>query len=97
MNPFLLMTIVSHFFNALYILIVLRVVISWMRMRDNNPISRFVATLTDPLISPAQKLVRRSPLGGSGVPLDISPLVTLFVLSFVSESIIAVIVAVYVL
>jgi len=95
MNPDLLIMIIIYFFNALYALIFIRIVLSWLRMRSDNPLSRYVIMLTEPLLAPARKLVRRSPLGGPGVPLDISPLIVFFVLSIISASIISVIEAVY--
>jgi YggT family protein len=47
------------------------VILSWVRLPDNNPVSQFVNTLTEPLLGPIRRAL---PVMGG---LDFSPMVLL--------------------
>ena len=69
-------TTINAFFNLLYILIIIRVVLSWFQISRRNVLIDLVYALTEPLLAPVRALLRKSPLGGgSGMMMDLSPLV----------------------
>ena len=55
-------------------IIVVRVLMSWVSPDPFNPIVRFLITMTDPVLEPVRRII---PTIG---PLDISPIVVLFIL-----------------
>jgi YggT family protein len=60
-----------------------RAVLSWFPIRDDNPILRFVCMVTEPLIAPIRALFDR--MGWfRNFPIDLSFLVAFLLLSFVS-------------
>ena len=74
-----LATIVSFLFRFYALLILIRVLISWLSLTGpqpwlGHPIVRLLEQVTDPVIRPFQRLI--PPIGG----LDISPVIVLFVL-----------------
>ena len=76
----ILVTIISVLFNALYILILARIIFSFIRVSPYHPtwgpIMRFVFETTEPLLAPVRNLL--PPMGG----LDFSPMIVLIVASF---------------
>ena len=73
-------TIISVLFNALYILILARIIFSFIRVSPYHPtwgpIMRFVFETTEPLLAPVRNFL--PPMGG----LDLSPMIVLIVASF---------------
>lgn len=71
-------------FQAYYIVLLVRVVMSWVRLPSSNPIMATVGPvvygLTEPLLRPIRNLLR--PYQG-GVPIDFSPLLLMLVLGLV--------------
>jgi YggT family protein len=59
------------------ILILIRVVLSWIRPNPSNPFVQVIYNLTEPLLSPLRRIV--PPIGGA---IDISPII-LFILFYV--------------
>jgi len=78
---------INTFVNLLYLLIVIRVVLSWIRFSRRNVLTDLVNALTEPLLSPIRALLRKTPLGGSGTTLDLSPFV-LFLMINLAKNII---------
>ena len=76
---------VDTFVNLLYLLIVIRAVLSWIRLSRRNFLVDVVYALTEPLLAPIRALLRKSPLGGSGMSLDLSPLVLFLLISLVKN------------
>ncbi|PIZ00569.1 YggT family protein [bacterium (Candidatus Howlettbacteria) CG_4_10_14_0_8_um_filter_40_9] len=74
MNQVLLRNFVNLFFNALYLLIFVRVVMSWIPNLQSGKFAEFVLEITDPVLKPIQKIIPN--LGG----IDISPIVAFFLL-----------------
>ena len=60
--------------QILQILILARVVISWVAPGSRNPLVEFVVTVTDPVLKPIQALLPRTG------PVDFSPMITLFLI-----------------
>ncbi len=69
------------FFYALEILLLIRVLSSWVPSARNHPIIQFIVQITDPLLAPIKKLIDKSIFGGKGSMLDFSPLVAFLLLN----------------
>jgi len=76
-------TTINAFFYLLYILIVVRVVLSWFQITRRNVLIDLVYALTEPILVPVRALLRKSPLGGSGSMIDLSPLVLILIIMLV--------------
>lgn len=61
----------------LVVVVVLRVIVSWVNADPFNPIVRFLSASTDPFLQPIRRYVR--PIGGV---LDITPIILLLLLTF---------------
>jgi len=79
---FLLLRAVDVFFNLLQFLIFARIMLSWVPIIPNNPISQLIFHLTEPILGPARRLMEKSPLGG-GMMLDFSPILALILMRLV--------------
>ena len=84
---------VNWFANALYILIFVRVILSWIPSAANNPLGKLVYALTDPILSPIRKLIAKSPLGGPGMMIDFSPFIASLAIMILQNVILSVILA----
>lgn len=62
------------FINIFLFAVLIRVILSWVNPDPYNPAVSLLAKLTDPLMRPAQRLIR--PIGG----LDLSPMLVMMVL-----------------
>ena len=62
------------------LLIIIRAVMSWVRVDPRNTFVKILNTLTDPLLVPIQKVI--PPIGGS---IDISPLVAIVILQLLGN------------
>lgn len=74
MSPTFLRNFLNLFFNALYLLIFVRVIMSWLPNLQSSKLAEFVLEVTDPILKPIQKIIPN--LGG----IDISPIVAFFLL-----------------
>jgi len=57
--------------------IIARAIVSWMPINHNNFIVVAIHAVTEPFISPVRKLIARSPLGGPGMRIDFSLIITM--------------------
>ncbi len=64
----------------LELMVLVRCILSWLPINFNNPIVNFIMSVTEPLMAPIRKLLYKSPLGGPGMMLDISPIIVLFII-----------------
>ena len=77
---FLLFSIINNIFNLLQLLIMVRVVLSWI---DHNPYNQFIKLLyviTDTILEPIRDLI---PLQTSGI--DFTPMVAFVLLGFIKN------------
>jgi YggT family protein len=70
----------GYFVNFLELLILVRCILSWLPMNMNSPFVALIYRLTEPLLAPIRTLLYRSPLGGPGMTLDISPFLLMLIL-----------------
>ena len=87
---------VRWLFNILIGLIFVRVFLSWMPMARGRVVA-FVFSASEPMLMPVRRLVDRSPLGGPGLMLDFSPIITIVILMLMRTFIINMIVSVVVM
>ncbi|NPV91450.1 MAG: YggT family protein [Firmicutes bacterium] len=71
--------IVNLVFEVLYILIIIRCVLSFIRHDPYNPLIKLVYQLTEPLLSPFRKLMR------PGMGIDFSPILAFLVLQILER------------
>jgi YggT family protein len=83
----ILATIISLLLNALYILILARIIFSFIQVSPYHPtwgpIFRFVYETTEPLLAPIRNLL--PPMGG----LDFSPLIVLILARLLGQLILS--------
>jgi YggT family protein len=73
----LIATFLTYALYALIIVILIRVVFSWISPYPNNSVYRFVVQVTEPILAPVRR--RLPPISG----MDLSPLVVTLVAYFV--------------
>ena len=71
-----LLTFVQFMLIALWVLVLARMLLSWVDPQGRNPASGFVISLTEPVLSPVRRLLPRS---GA---IDWSGFIVLIVLGF---------------
>ena len=84
----LLIQALSIFFNLLEKLIFVRIILSWLPIGFNNPITQLLYNLTEPILGPVREMVDRSPIGG-GMWLDFSPIFVLILLRLLQQLLMA--------
>lgn len=70
------------FCNVLYFAIIIRALLSWVTNKRTG-IVEIIYTITDPIINPIREMIYKSPLGGSGMMIDISPIIAIVLIRFV--------------
>ena len=61
--------------NVYIIIILIRVVLSWVRPNPYNPFVQVIFKLTEPVLAPIRRIV--PPIGGT---IDISPIILFFII-----------------
>jgi len=73
--------VLNLFFWVLYVLLILRILLSWISLGRGNQLTELLFSLTEPFLSPLRSIVQASPLGG-GMAFDLSPLVAFIIINF---------------
>ena len=76
--------LVSLVFKILYIVLVIRIIISWVGADPYNEIVRVIYRVSDPILAPFRRLPLR--MGG----IDFSPIVAFLVLSVLSNFLVSI-------
>ncbi|MCL2841217.1 MAG: YggT family protein [Defluviitaleaceae bacterium] len=84
-----LITTVNAFFWILYITLLARIVLSWIQLGRGNRLVEVIFNLTEPFLAPIRALLQRSPLGGSGMMIDFSPMIAFILIQLISRFLIA--------
>ncbi len=79
MNAF--KTATEWFFQVIYLLVMIRIILSWVGRNYNNQFTQFVYQITEPLLSPFREFQQRLGVGGA---LDFSPILLLLTLQLIS-------------
>lgn len=74
--------LVSYVFQAIYLLMFVRVALSWFPHDRYHPVISFVYQATDPILEPFRQLIP------SSMGIDFSPIVAFFALNFAERIII---------
>lgn len=72
-----LISLVDYLFKLLYLLIVVRILLSWVPGALDHPAGQAIRRLTSPILDPLRRVI--PPVGG----LDISPLIAILLLDVV--------------
>jgi YggT family protein len=76
---------VEALFIVYFILIFIRILLTWVRRMPYNPtlrvVVRFIEEVTDPYLNLFRRVI--PPLGGGGFALDLSPMLAMALLYFV--------------
>jgi YggT family protein len=78
-------TVIVLLLRCYELIIVARVVLSWVKVDPRNPAVALIEKITEPVLEPVRRLL---PTGRMG--FDISPLIVLFALGFVERLILQV-------
>ena len=81
---------VDIFFYLLEMLILVRILLSWIVGYQGGSVMRLLYNLTEPILQPVRNMVDKSPLGG-GVGMDFSPVFALILLRLVKALLMALI------
>ena len=79
---YVLVRFVSVLLFALEILMMARVIMSWLPLDDEAPLIRFLYVVTEPFVMPVRNLLERSETIAS-MPFDLSFMVTYLILILV--------------
>jgi len=77
-----MMSLITAIFRIYEIIIVIRVVFSWINVDENQPVAQWVHRLTEPLLEPLRRLLPTERIG-----IDFSPLLLLLALEFAERMI----------
>ncbi len=83
---FLLFKIIDNAFNLLQMLIMIRVLLSWIPHDPYNQFIRILYVLTDLILKPLQQIL---PLQSAGI--DFSPMVAFVIIGFIKNLVLSVI------
>jgi len=72
------MDILISVLNLYMLVIIARVIISWINPNPNNQIVRLIYTITEPVLQPIRKAI--PPIGGT---LDISPFIVVVIIAII--------------
>jgi YggT family protein len=68
------------FFQLIYYLIFIRVILSWIRPNPGNKLVIILNNLTDPILEPFRRLTQRFNIG---VMIDFSPIIAILAIQFI--------------
>ncbi|GKX28794.1 YggT family protein [Vallitalea longa] len=83
----IVLSVLYLFLFVLEILLIIRVLLSWIPNSYDNPVAQFIIMVTEPLLSPIRKLIEKSIFGGKGNVLDFSPLIAFLVIRILQNMI----------
>jgi len=82
-----LITAIEWFFNVLYVVLFIRILLSWFP-HSRGRFAFYIYRITEPILSPVRKVIQRSPLGGPGMMIDFSVIFTLLLMFLLRDFII---------
>lgn len=85
---FAVLTALNYFFEVINWLIVIRVVLSLLRMENmDNPVLRFIISITEPILEPFRRLQFNSSIGRN-MMIDFSPVLAMLVIQYILRPIV---------
>lgn len=79
----LLIWSVDKFFSIVYLLMFIRIALSWVRINSYNKYVVLIYQLTDPILEPFKRLISR--FGIDTGMIDFSPIIAFFVLQLIEN------------
>ena len=83
---FLLFQVIDMVFNILQIIIIVRVVLSWISHNPSNQFIQIIYQVSEPILKPIREIL---PITGMG--FDLSPIVAFFLLGLLKKTLLAVV------
>jgi len=74
---------IDYFFHIIEVLILVRIIFSYLRIGPYSPIGRVVYELTEPVLAPARKLIYK--IGIDTGMFDFSPILAVLILRIISS------------
>ena len=74
---------IDIFFYILELLILIRIIFSWINIGPYNPIGKIVYELTEPILGPSKELINK--LGINTGMFDFSPILAILILRIISS------------
>lgn len=90
---YLILRSVTVFFQVVNLLLVLRVILSWVRFNNYNKYVTLLYQLTDPILEPFRRLSSRF-LGGNQM-VDWSPLIAMLVIQYFIQPLVLTLIGVF--
>ncbi len=87
----LLYRLVRLLFSAAELILLIRVVISWLPVSRDHKLVVLLFQITEPVLAPIRSLIRRSAIG-QGLIFDISPLIAFILLAIIRSIILGIII-----
>ncbi|MGI6563567.1 MAG: YggT family protein [Clostridia bacterium] len=78
----LLLAAIDILLRIIEILIIIRIILSWLPMQRTGPIMNILYQLTEPILGPIRNLISRSSIGNN-MMLDISPIIAFLLISVI--------------
>lgn len=85
---YILIQTTNYFAKFIYLVILIRCILSWIPSARNSTVSEFIYLVTEPLLAPARNMLNKSPIGG-GTGIDFSPVLVVIVLDFLNRLIVS--------
>ena len=83
---FLLFQVIDMVFNILQIIIIVRVVLSWISHNPSNQFIQIIYQVSEPILKPIREIL---PITGMG--FDLSPIVAFFLLGLLKKILLSVV------
>lgn len=75
----MILQLLSILFRLYEVVVIIRVLFSWIRVDEYHPVARWIHRLTEPLLEPIRRILP------TAMGIDFSPLVLLLALSFLQR------------
>ncbi|RAP33096.1 hypothetical protein DID75_03235 [Candidatus Marinamargulisbacteria bacterium SCGC AG-410-N11] len=75
----MIIEILDLFFQAIYLVLIVRIALSWIPHDKQHPIIEWIYKVTTPILKPFQQMI--PPIGG----MDVSPIVAFFAIGFLKR------------
>ena len=83
------------FGDFLTFVIFARAIMTWLPINRNGMIFTVLNSITEPFVGPVRKLISRSPLGGPGMMIDFSPIITLLLIRPITQFLAMMVVSIF--
>ena len=83
---FLLFQVIDMVFNILQIIIIVRVILSWISHNPSNQFIRIIYQVSEPILKPIREI-----LSITGMGFDFSPIVAFFLLGLLKKILLSVV------